>query len=138
MIKKILLKEKAKLIKKRELLESKINELNSDINDIDVYLSDKREPVKEPVNEEIIVEPLEQTIIICMYKETGENAPHMDNVLWYHVFQNPNVTSDLDALTKSNKVLVGLDGLTEEDNMFLKKIANHYNLEFLGADNGSN
>lgn len=127
MIKEKLLKERVKLLKLKETFEDKLKEIENDINEIDEFINFKSTDVS---NDDI--EPIEQVVMICVYPETADNAPQMNNTLWYPIYQNPNTTTDLTELNKTNKMVVVDDSKNDMDKDILSKLANHYNIELIG------
>lgn len=129
-LKNILTKEIKRINNKRDKLLKEIHQLEIDIKEIETFLNND---VEEPVTNDDVITPVEQTVVVCMYKETGDNAPYMENVLWYPVFKNPNTEHDITEFKKTSKVIVGMDHANQNDEVFLKKLAAHFELDFLGV-----
>ena len=125
-------KSKIKLNDKIALIDDEINEIMSAIEDLKSSPKTQKPTIEESPKEEEPIQP--QTVVVCIYQETADNAPVLDNFLWYPTYQNSNTTEDITELLKTNTVLIGNDSKNPKDESYLKALAAHFNIKFLGDE----
>ena len=132
MITDIMDKEINKINDQIKKLEEKRNKLIIEKSEYIEYLENKDKKIIDTSEPEEIKKDVINHVGFCLFKATGESN-RRDDVTWYNLNKNPNVSTEVPLILKQSKnVFILNDGRSDNERKIMEDFAREYNIKIIG------